>query len=217
VSVNDYTRHVGVYLKWSQAGFKLPKLREPHRVLAVFSPEQIHLLLFGWRPRTRAEHRTHTLIALLLDTAIRLQEAAILRVEDVDLERQQIKIQGKGRKERHVPISSEGRRILHRWISAHCEAEGPLFDVHRRNLQATLQRLCRRLKLTGVRCSPHTLRHTAARTYLVRGGDLIHLQRLMGHSSVKMTERYLQSIGIEELRQVHDRLSPLSGAKGPRR
>jgi len=70
--------------------------------------------------------------------------------------------------------------------------------------------ICERLGMTGVRCSPHTLRHTFAVSYLRAGGNLFYLSRILGHTSVTTTEKYLQSLGVEDLQAVHDRLSLLN-------
>ena len=56
----------------------------------------------------------------------------------------------------------------------------------------------------------HTFRHTFAVSYLRAGGNLFYLSRILGHSSVTTTEKYLQSLGVEDLQAVHDRLSLLT-------
>jgi site-specific recombinase XerD len=60
--------------------------------------------------------------------------------------------------------------------------------------------------MAGVRCSPHTFRHTFAVNYLRAGGNLFYLSRILGHSSVTITEKNLQSLGVEDLTAVHDNL-----------
>jgi integrase/recombinase XerD len=70
--------------------------------------------------------------------------------------------------------------------------------------------MCTCVGVSDVRCSFHTLRHTFAVNYLRKGGNLYYLQRILGHSSITTTERYLRSLGIEDLQKVHDGLSLLS-------
>jgi len=79
-----------------------------------------------------------------------------------------------------------------------------------RNAQRDFKVLCERLGIAGVRTSFHTLRHTFAVNYLKAGGNLYYLQRILGHSSITTTEKYLRSLGIEDLKKVHDGLSLLS-------
>jgi integrase/recombinase XerD len=70
--------------------------------------------------------------------------------------------------------------------------------------------------IRGIRFSPHTLRHTFAVSYLMAGGNLYYLSRLLGHTSVKTTETYLKSVNVDELQAVHDRFSPLTAERGAR-
>ena len=64
--------------------------------------------------------------------------------------------------------------------------------------------------IEGVRVSPHTFRHTFAKMYLKKGGELIKLSREMGHSSVKITEVYLQDFSSSDAREDHNDFSPIS-------
>jgi integrase len=73
-----------------------------------------------------------------------------------------------------------------------------------------LKLLGRWLDMTGVRVSFHTFQRTFAVNYLRAGGNLYYLSRILGHTSVKTTERYLGSLGVEDLRAVHDKLSLLT-------
>jgi site-specific recombinase XerD len=113
-----------------------------------------------------------------------------------------------------VPLSFEGRKILYRYTREHPTRF--VFGTNNqtmctvRNLQRDLTAVCKRLALTGVRCSWHTFRHTFAVSYLRAGGNLFYLSKILGHTSVKTTERYLQSLGVEDLQAVHNGLSILS-------
>jgi integrase/recombinase XerD len=104
---------------------------------------------------------------------------------------------------------------LYKWISDHTEgrANERLFPVHRRNIQATITRLCKRLGIKGVGTGVHQFRHAFSCQYLLNGGDLFMLSRLLGHGSVKMTERYLRAIQTEQLGAVHERFSPLGASR----
>jgi site-specific recombinase XerD len=79
-----------------------------------------------------------------------------------------------------------------------------------RNLQRDFAQLCRKIGITGIRCSFHTLRYAFSASYLRKGRNLFHLSRILGHTSVKTTERYLQSLGMENLQAVANGLTPLS-------
>jgi integrase/recombinase XerD len=129
------------------------------------------------------------------------------------------RVRGKGNKHRLVPMSIELRKVLFRYHSQNptdrmfCTARGT--QPTQRNLLRDFKVFCGRLSITGVRCSFHTLRHSFAVNYLRRGGNLVYLQRILGHSSITTTERYLRSLGIEDLKAVHNDLSMLSGRRYP--
>lgn len=65
--------------------------------------------------------------------------------------------------------------------------------------------MCSKLCITGVRCSFHTLRHSFSVNYLRNGGNLYYLQRILEHSSIVITQTYLRSLGIEDLKAVHEK------------
>ncbi len=67
--------------------------------------------------------------------------------------------------------------------------------------------------ITGVRFSPHTLGHSFAVNYLRNGGNLKYLRRILGHSSLSTTQRYLRSLGVEAIQEVHHLYSPLLAAR----
>ena len=79
-----------------------------------------------------------------------------------------------------------------------------------RNFERELKAVGAKLGITGVRFSPHTLRHTFAVSYLRNGGNLFYLSKILGHASVTITQRYLQSLQVTDFQAVHDRLSPLT-------
>jgi integrase/recombinase XerD len=109
----------------------------------------------------------------------------------------------------------EMRRVLYRYAAKH-SGPGKLLFGTRNNTQVTVRNFERdfalmgqKLAITGVRFSPHTLRHTFAVSYLRAGGNLFYLSKILGHTSVTTTQKYLQSVGVDDLQAVHDRLSPL--------
>lgn len=78
----------------------------------------------------------------------------------------------------------------------------------RSGVQQMLRRCGRDAGITGVRCSPHTLRHTFAKTYLINGGDIFSLQRILGHSSLASVRAYL-NLFATDLKKQHLRFSPV--------
>jgi integrase/recombinase XerD len=191
-SINDYIRALNAFFRWCHTEghlselIKLGYLKEERKIIQTLSPQQVKALL-AWKPRTFAERRLHALVATLLDCGLRIQEALELGRERVDLENLMVTVKGKGEKHRIVPISFELRRVLYRWLSKHrFGLVFPTFqgrEQNQRNMLRDLKGLGRRLRITGVRVSFHTFRHTFAVSYLRAGGNLFYLSRILGHSN----------------------------------
>ena len=116
-----------------------------------------------------------------------------------------------------MPMSLELRKVLWRYMPFHsgatlfATARGDKLD--QRNVLREFKRLGKTLKIEGVRFSPHTLRHTFAVGYLRQGGNVFYLQRILGHTSLEMTNKYVRSLGVEDPKAVHERFSLLSATR----
>lgn len=161
--------------------------------------------------------RDQAIVALLLDSGVRLGELIGLMVGDVDLPEGRCRVRGKGARERIVPIGGRCRRFLRTWLAVRgrVDAHSPLFTGRggRPIPRRTVQQLVRRLAFAaGIadRCSPHVLRHSFARAFLANGGDVFALQRILGHSpaSLQVTRRYVRLLD-DDIRAAHRRASPL--------
>jgi len=180
---------------------------------------QAQALLGAPNRKTWAGLRDYTLMVLMLDAALRVSEALGLALCDVDLGEGLLAVMGKGRKARQVPVGRVARRALVRWLQ--CRGDVPGQDlvfctrtgdrVERRLVERRVSDYGRKAGISGVRVSPHTLRHTAATMYLRQGGNPLYLQRLLGHSTLAMTNRYLQAVGADDLRNAHRTASPMDG------
>jgi integrase/recombinase XerD len=217
-SVNTYLRGLKAYCRWlhQEHGYELVKvqfLKTEEKILATLSQEQIQGVIRA-KPKGVNETRAHVLSLLLLDTGLRISEATGLTWPDIDFDNLILKVRGKGGKHRLVPISFEGRKVLFKWKQK--QKYDKVFATRngtlptQRNIQRDMKVFFYRIGIAGVRCSPHTLRHSFAVGYLRNGGNIFYLSKVLGHTSVKTTERYLQSLGIEDLQKVHNRLSSLS-------
>lgn len=219
-SCNNRIRAVNSYLHWlSGSGTKcfpacshlrVPKIKEPSRVLPTFNPEDITKLA-GWRPRGFFECRLYTLVLTLADTGCRIDEVLTLRWQDVDFDNMLLTVQGKGAKQRRVPFSFELRKLLFKFKHQH-QLVFPTYQgtkMGRREVLKNAKRLCRKLDITVPERTLHAFRHTFAVNYLRRGGSVFHLQRVLGHSSLDMTRRYV-NLTTDDLSSVHERISLLS-------
>jgi site-specific recombinase XerD len=179
----------------------------------MFSQEQVRRFV-NYKPSGKNLTRAQMAVLVMLDCGLRVSECLGLTPADVDFDNLVIRVKGKGNKQRLVPMSIELRKRLYRYSVKH---PGPFVlgtqrgtRVTVRNFQRDMKLIGERLGMAGVRCSPHTLRHTFAVSYLRACGNLFYLSRILGHTSVTTTEKYLQSLGVEDLQAVHDRLSLLN-------
>jgi site-specific recombinase XerD len=164
-------------------------------------------------------YRDHTIILTLLDTAMRVSELCHLKPDDVWLEDGILKVMGKGNKERLIPIGKHVQRLLWRYINRYRpEPAGPncnFLFLTRQGTPLTKDRVekiityyGKKAGISGVRCSPHTFRHTAAIKFLRNGGDVFSLQKMLGHASLDMTRRYCELANID-VKRAHTTASPV--------
>lgn len=132
--------------------------------------------------------KTRCQIALILETGIRLQEMLDLKIEDFNAKDRSIKINGKGQKERIVYYSDFSRNLLNQYAS---RRSGKLFNDAQREVRFRVFEALKRHNGNG-QLSPHAIRHTFATAMLNNGASLSAIQSILGHSSVKTTERYAQ-------------------------
>jgi site-specific recombinase XerD len=195
----------------------VPVPRVPERVIPSLRDADVHELLRAIEAGSSQPERDRAIVLLLLDTGVRLSEAAGLRIRDLDLVEGRCRVMGKGSRERLVPIGRKTRQALRRIVARRgpTASHEPLFvgpdgrPLAPHAIQQLFRRLSRRATL-GVRCSPHVLRHTFARAFLQNGGDVFSLQRILGHSprSLQVTRRYVDLLD-DDLRAVHRAASPV--------
>jgi len=222
VSINSYLRCLKAFLRWCheeqilKEPVKLSWLKEEEKIIATLTREHVTRLV-GHRAKSASERRVLNLALLILDTGLRASEALSLKRSDVDFQNLVVRVElGKGRKARLVPISLELRKRLWRYLSKLPEDGSVYVFATKRGTKVTLRKfgydlklLGDRLHITGVRFSPHTLRHTFAVNYLRAGGNVFYLQRILGHTSLEMTNLYCKSLGIDDLKAVHNGFSLL--------
>lgn len=196
----------------------LPKV--PTKLINTFSHEEVSRLIHVCQGSSRNGLRNLSILLLLLDSGIRVSEAAAVGLENLSLTEGYIKITGaKGAKERVVPIGSLVQKSLWKYINR--SRPQPLIQsvtrlflnnrglpLTKNGIQQMLRRYGRRAGLEGVRCSPHTFRHTFAKNYLLNGGDIFSLQKILGHSSLASVRIYL-NLFTADIKKQHQRFSPV--------
>jgi integrase/recombinase XerD len=216
---NSAIRACNAYLKWNGSGFKIPQLKEPQKILPTFSDPQVKLIV-NWKPKHRNfyQRRLHLLALLLLDTGCRITEALTLHVRDVDMNNMLVTFDGKGRKQRTVPFSFPLRKVLYRFIADFERTPDSLLfatkqetAIRRVTALRSVKLLCETLGFEAPPRTLHACRHYFATTYIRRGGSPLYLQRILGHSTLTMSQRYVGLV-VSDLQAVHPRLSPLMSA-----
>jgi len=223
VSVAGYVRTLRVLGNWLAAeglaeaaalrGLRRPRV--PHKVIEPVADDVLRRLLAICSIRDRA------ILLLMIDTGARVSEVAGLRLGDLRPDGT-LKIWGKGSKERIVPVGSTARQAIVRYIGQRGPGtpDDALFlgrrgEISARGLQHMVRRIKARVGVTG-RLSPHSLRHTFARSYLVNGGDVFSLQRILGHTTLDMVKRYVALADIDLVTR-HAAASPADRLAGDAR
>jgi site-specific recombinase XerD len=184
-------------------------------IIKTFTPDHISRLYEACTHEynTYLVDRDTTILSVLLGTGIRSGELCGLTIGNVVLkpEDAHITVYGKRKKWREIGLPTETRRRLQRYLRTHRSHAGPtdLVFLTRSDGPMTPGGMCQlfdRLNewaggIEGVRCSPHTCRHTFAMQYMRTIGDIYSLCILMGHTSVKVTEVYLKSAQTHEARK----------------
>ncbi|MCX7911986.1 MAG: tyrosine-type recombinase/integrase [Dehalococcoidales bacterium] len=231
-TVNCYLRSVRAFFSWlvsegiiENSPFdrvKIPKA--PKKVIPTFSDSQIQDLISVIDIRSPEGFRDYTIILVLLDTAMRVSELCHLQLDDVWLEDGLLKVLGKGNKERLIPIGKQVQKCLWRYISRYRpEPQLPNCNhvfltrdgrpLTKDRVEKIIARYGKKAALTGVRCSPHTFRHTATLKFLRNGGDVFTLQKMLGHASLEMTRRYCELADID-VKKAHTTASPVDNLFG---
>ena len=167
--------------------------------------------------------RDTAMLELLYGSGLRVSELVGLNLADVALGTRELRVLGKGRKERLVPLGSKALSALNRCIESRRELlngapdSGAVF-LSRRGRRISVrwvQALVRRYGILGAGrpdLHPHALRHSCATHMLEGGADLRAIQELLGHSSLSTTQRYTH-VSMDQLLSVYDRAHPLAHAK----
>ncbi len=199
-------------------------IRSPRRVrtLPGHLPQRGVELIFDIaeelaRENTLAGTRTLAILELLYGSGLRLSEAHGLDLEALDLVSEQVKVRGKGRKERIVPLTSSAVGALRRYEPRRSETGAPLSRgallVNRRGERIstrTIQRSIRSLiEVAGEEegLSVHSLRHSFATHLLDAGADLTSVKELLGHASLSTTQIYTHT-SRERLKKVYGNAHP---------
>jgi integrase/recombinase XerC len=191
--------------------------RLPQRLPVVPTEEQTNTLIDGvaeGKLERPYPERDLALLEVLYGCGVRISELHGMNVEDLDLREGWVRVRGKRKKERQVPVPRRALEALRRYMECRRAAPGEtaVFVNHRgRRLSARgVQKILRMYAIALAGDSsihPHSLRHAYATHLLNAGADLRAIQELLGHASLSTTQKYTQ-VSLRELMEVYDKAHP---------
>ncbi len=208
---------------------KIKYVKEESRMIC-FSDHQIAQMLdyyrrIGKREKTYYAYRDYVIIITLLGTGIRLGELCNLKWDDVDFINGSITVIGKARKHRTIPMTDKLKNEL---TGLKCFNDQYFTSVERKSnfiftnmnserltenaVQNVFKRLKNEMNFNEVRVSAHSFRHTFAKNWIMAGGDIFSLQRILGHSKLDMVKKYAD-LFESAVKEQNNKFNPLNRIK----
>jgi len=194
---------------------ELPK--QSSRSIGFLNSEQVERLLNSPKISDNAGLRDRTILETLFSTGLRVSELVSLNRDQIDLERKEFGVKGKGNKVRVVFLSDTAAQWIERYLRARKDNFKPLFirysgavdnqkngekmRLTARSIQNIVAKYARRSGLP-IEVTPHTLRHSFATDLLIGGADIRSVQEMLGHESIKTTQVYTH-VTNRHLKEVH--------------
>ena len=225
-TINNYLRNIKVFFNYLYENHyikenpirrvkQLPNERKP---VDFISDDDFKKLISSLDMSKFHEYRDCTIIQLIIDTGMRIGETLLIKLEDVDMNRKSIYLlpeNTKGKKGRTVFFSAEMEKYLKRWLQfkdryrdseyLFCTNQGKPLSIA--NYETNFKAYSKRIGLNNAH--PHMLRNNFAKRFLMNGGDIYTLSRILGHSSVTVTEKAYLDLNDEDLRINYAPYSPL--------
>ncbi len=194
----------------------LAGLKPEHDLPEALPEDLLRQMLDNWQPQTPLEYRDRAIVELLYSSGLRASELVSLTFDRVDLQRRELRVLGKGRRERVVPLGQAAAQALEQYLAnrVHLHPKTPHLFVTRRGNPLSRIDLWRRVRKAfetlalqyGVH--PHMLRHSFATHLLDHGADLRSIQELLGHKNLTTTQVYtrlsIQTL-VDEYKEHHPR------------
>ncbi|MEH7504924.1 tyrosine-type recombinase/integrase [Neobacillus drentensis] len=224
-TVNIRIRTMRAFLRWcyleelikTPIHEKFKPMKTAEDTIEALTVAEIKTLLSAFDESTYVGFRDKVMVMVLLDSMVRISELLAMKRSNVDFKAGVIKLEAmntKTRKAREVPLSSKTMKLLKEYMNESEDfGEDLLFLTYdgREMISNTWRiRLHEVAEVAGIKKAvrPHVMRHTGALLYIMNGGDPFSLQRILGHSDMSMTRKYIQMTNLDIKRQ-HNVFSPL--------
>jgi integrase/recombinase XerC len=194
------------------SGIKTPKLSK--KLPNILSISDINILC-SISETTMVALRDKAIIEVMYSSALRLSELSQLNIDSMDINSKYIKVTGKGKKERILPLGKQALLALQVWITkrAECNPNSAALFINKYGDRLSNRSIQNRInfwvKKQGLNCkiSPHTLRHSCATHLLEASGDLRAVQEFLGHEDISTTQIYT-NMDFEHLNKVYKNSHP---------
>ena len=185
---------------------KVTLMKAQDRKVEFLEFEEIERLLAAPKMEKKSGLRDRIILELLFSTGLRVSELSNLMADELNLERGEVVVRGKGGKVRVVFLSDEVVELLKIYLTR-LDEKSPLFPSEKgeKLTVRTIERVVNKYaRAAGIikRVSPHTLRHSFATDLLINGADLRSVQSLLGHSNISTTQIYTH-VTDKHLQEVH--------------
>ena len=229
ITINNYIRNLRVFFNWLDRDYilkknpmrKVQQLKVNRQAKEFITDDEFKKLTRSLDKSYYPEHRDYAMIMLMIDSGMRIGECSVLLVEDIDLAHRKIFLRAeitKGRKDRFVFFSSKTETILRRWLqfkdryveSAYLFPTKPnKTPIQVSNFEINFKRYLQRANLNQ-KLSPHCLRNNFAKRCLMNRMDIYTLSKILGHSSVKVTEEAYLDLNDDDMSKRYQHYSPLA-------
>lgn len=230
-TVNNYTRNIRVYFNYMYENRlikvnpmqKIKPIRIPRKAKGYLNDKDFNNLLKCFDLSKFHEYRDYVITQLVFDTGMRIGECLMIRDEtDINFTERTIFLPAentKGKKDKYVFFSTPMAAELRRWLQyrdrykdsefCFCTIRGT--QLKEKSFESNFTNYGERIGNREIH--PHMLRNNFAKRFLMNGGDIYTLSKILGHSSVKVTEECYLDLDTEDLRKKYQKYSPLMNLK----
>lgn len=227
-TINNYIRNIKVFFNWAEEQkflkvnptSKLKFVKTKRKAKEDITDREFTALIRAMDTTKFHEYRDYVITQLITDTGMRLSETLALEGDDLDLEKRSILIPAeitKSKKDRYVFFSTTMATLLRKWLQYkdRYSVNDVLLFPTIKGIKLGTPNFERNFKLYKERAgitkeiTPHGLRNNFAKRSLMAGMDIYTLSRILGHSSVSVTEKAYLDLTVSDIRKNYQRFSPL--------
>lgn len=208
----------------SNPAISLSAPKRPKSLPKFLTPEEVEQILNNVKIETPAGFRNRVILELLWATGMRVSELSNLNFGDLNIEENEIKVFGKGSKERIVLISNRAKDYLVQYINSARKLLAPGYDISKiddktplfinntgyrlqnKTIRKAINEVVEKIELPK-KVTPHVFRHSFATKLIENGADLRVVQELLGHAGISNTQIYTH-VSMKHMREVYENAHP---------